>query len=124
MTAEGAGLGRVEGMAVFVDGCIPGDKVQACLTKVKKNYAQADLVSVPEESEDRIEPACPYSEVCGGCTLQSMSYEAQLALKHKQVEDKIRRLGGIENPKVNDTVGQWYVEGDEVYEPFKYRNKG
>ncbi|MBQ0004663.1 MAG: 23S rRNA (uracil(1939)-C(5))-methyltransferase RlmD [Clostridiales bacterium] len=125
MTAEGAGLGRVDGMAVFVDGCIPGDKVQAEVTKAKKNFAQAKCVAVLEESEDRIQSACPYSERCGGCQLQEMDYSAQLKLKHKQVKDKLERLGGLENPVVNDTVGQWYEDEDgKVYEPFKYRNKG
>lgn len=125
MTAEGAGLGRVDGMAVFVDGCIPGDKVQAEITKAKKNFAQAKCLAVLEGSEDRIAPACPHSSRCGGCTFQEMNYKAQLELKQKQVKDKLERLGGLADPQVNDIVGQWYTdENGEVYEPFKYRNKG
>ncbi len=125
MTAEGAGLGRVDGMAVFVEGCIPGDKVQAEITKAKKNFAQAKCLAVLEESPDRIQAACPYNDRCGGCALQEMSYAAQLELKRKQVKDKIERLGGISDPVVNETVGQWYTdENGDTYEPFKYRNKG
>ncbi len=125
ITAEGAGVGRVDGMAVFVDGCLPGDKVQAEVTKAKKSFAQAKCVSILEESHDRIQPACPYASRCGGCQLQEMSYEAQLAIKRKQVKDKLERLGGLESPVVRETVGQWYTDdAGETYEPFKYRNKG
>lgn len=125
MTGEGAGLGRVDGMAVFVDGAIVGDKVQAEITKAKKNFAQAKCVAILEESPDRIEAACPYADRCGGCQMQEINYKTQLKLKQKQVKDKLERLGGVENPKVNDIVGQWYEdENGEVYEPFKYRNKG
>ncbi len=116
LTSEGAGLGRVDGLAVFVPNTIPGDRVRAGITKLKKNYAEAKLISLLEPSEDRIEPACPYADKCGGCALQNMDYAAQLKLKQKQVRNKLERIGGIDAPTVRETIG--------MDEPYKYRNKG
>lgn len=115
MNLEGKGIGRIEGMAVFVDGAVVGDVVKAELTKLKKNYAFGRLTEILEPSAHRIEPSCNYSKDCGGCSLQALNYEEQLKLKKKMVEDKLIRIGGIENPVVHDTIG--------MDKPWRYRNK-
>ena len=115
MSNEGQGIGRIEGMAVFVDGAIVGDVVKTELTKLKKNYAFGRLTEIVEPSADRIEPSCNYAKECGGCSLQAMSYESQLKLKKKMIEDRLTRLGGIDNPIVHDTIG--------MKSPLRYRNK-
>ena len=115
MTQEGAGLGKDNGLAIFVRGAVLGDLVECEITKVKKNYAFGKLTEIIEPSPDRIEPECEYTGLCGGCQLNSLDYEAQLYLKEKQVRDKLTRLGGLENPKVNPTVG--------MENPYRYRNK-
>ena len=58
---------------------------------------------------------CEYSSQCGGCPYSNLSYEAQLALKEKQVRDKLVRLGGILEPEMESIIG--------MEEPFRYRNK-
>lgn len=115
MSTEGQGIGRVEGLAVFVDEAIVGDVVKVELTKLKKNYALGRLVEILEPSKQRIEPACIYAEDCGGCSLQSLNYKEQLKLKRKMVKDKLIRIGGIENPVVHDTI--------DMDDPWRYRNK-
>jgi 23S rRNA (uracil1939-C5)-methyltransferase len=115
MSNEGQGIGRVEGMAVFVEGAIPGDVIKTRLTKVKKNYAFGHLEEILQPSPNRVEAVCPSAGICGGCSLQTMSYEGQLALKKKMVKDKLIRIGGLENPRVLDTIG--------MDRPFYYRNK-
>lgn len=116
MSNEGQGIGRADGMAVFVPGAVPGDLVTVELTKVKKTYAFSRLVQVDEPSADRIEALCRYyTQGCGGCGMGQLSYEGQLELKRKQIYDKLVRLGGVEKPKVNDMIG--------MDEPFQYRNK-
>lgn len=115
MSTEGQGIGRIEGMAVFVDGAVVGDVVKAELTKLKKNYAFGRLTEILEPSVQRVNPACGYAQECGGCTLQAMSYESQLAWKRKMVADKLVRIGGIEDPLVHDTIG--------MGAPWRYRNK-
>lgn len=125
ISGDGAGIGKLEGMAVFVDGCMPGDRVRAEITKAKKNYAIASLKKILEASAKRISPSCPYYKKCGGCTFQEYDYDAQLELKAKQVKDKLIRIGGIEDPLVRDIIGQKAVGEDGTeYVPFKYRNKG
>ncbi|MGI6747544.1 MAG: 23S rRNA (uracil(1939)-C(5))-methyltransferase RlmD [Anaerovoracaceae bacterium] len=115
MSTEGQGIGRVEGLAVFVDGAIVGDVVLAEIIKLKKNYALGRLVEIIEPSKQRIEPACRYAKDCGGCSLQSLDYKGQLKLKKKMVEDKLTRIGGIQNPVVHDIIG--------MEKPWRYRNK-
>ena len=112
---EGQGIGKADGFAVFVKNTVLGDVVDAELTKVKKNYAFGRVVEIVEESELRQEPICQYAGQCGGCAFQKMTYEGQLELKKKQIVDKLVRLGGLEDPKVNDAIG--------MEEPFRYRNK-
>ncbi len=115
MSGEGKGIGKAQGFAVFVDNCILGDEINVELTKVKKNYGFGRIVEIIEPSPERITPSCPYDGVCGGCQYGGLDYSAQLKLKEKQVRDKLIRLGALENPKVNPTVG--------MDEPFRYRNK-
>ena len=115
LNREGDGFGRTEGMAVFVPGTVPGDKVQAVCTESKKNFAKAKILSMLEPSKDRVVPFCTYASTCGGCTLQNMSYEAQLALKEKWIKDALLRIGGIEDPNVLTIM--------PMEEPFRYRNK-
>ncbi|QOX65660.1 23S rRNA (uracil(1939)-C(5))-methyltransferase RlmD [Anoxybacterium hadale] len=115
MSHEGQGIGRIEGLAVFVDGAVVGDVVKAELTKLKKSYAFGRLTEILTPSEYRVSAACEYFGSCGGCSLQSMSYEGQLKLKQKLVKDKLTRIGGLENPLVRDTIGM------DV--PENYRNK-
>ena len=106
MLDDGRAFGRCEGLAVFVSGGgVPGDLVRAEVIKQKKNSAEAQLLEITEASTERAESECPYFRQCGGCTLQEMSYEAQLSLKRDQVKAKLERLGGLNGPKVNDCIG-------------------
>lgn len=117
MSDQGQGIGRADGMAVFVQNAVVGDVVRVQLTKVKKNYAFGNLLEVVEPSVHRISPICQdgFASGCGGCSLARLDYEGQLILKKKQVRDKLIRIGGLKDPVVNDIIG--------MEEPFFYRNK-
>jgi 23S rRNA (uracil1939-C5)-methyltransferase len=115
MTTEGQGVGRSNGLAVFVKGAVVGDVIRAELTKVKKNYAFGRLLELVEPSPERIEPLCPHMGDCGGCPYGALSYEGQLAVKEKQVRDKLIRLGHVTDPTVRPMAA--------MAEPFRYRNK-
>ncbi len=91
----GKGVGRAEGLAIFVPFVVTGERVTARLTKKKKNFAEAELLSVDEPSPDRVEPRCPYFGACGGCAYQHIRYDRQLAIKSAQVEQTLRRLGRL-----------------------------
>ncbi len=106
MLDDGRAFGRCEGCAVFVSGgAVPGDRVWAKVTKVKKSSAEAALAEIVEPSPDRVAAECPYFGQCGGCAMQELSYDAQKRLKTEQVRAKLKRLGGIDEPKVNECVG-------------------
>ena len=112
---SGEGVGRYEGLTIFVPGGVPGDMLSAKVIEVKKNYARAVLVEVLEPSPDRVAPPCPVVGECGGCQLQHVSYDAQLRLKHQQVADAIVRLGKLEGVTIHPTLG--------MNDPWHYRNK-
>lgn len=95
MSSEGVGLGRYEGMAVFVSGTAVGDLVLAHIIKVKSRYAIGKLVEVIKPSEHRKEVDCAAFKSCGGCAFRHITYDSELSLKQKVVEDAINRIGGI-----------------------------
>ena len=105
MLDDGRAFGRYEGCAVFAQGGVPGDRIRARITKAKKSSAEAVLTEIVDPSPDRVKAQCPYAGECGGCTLQELSYEAQKRLKTGQVLSKLTRLGGLDDPKVNDIIG-------------------
>ena len=76
-SANGSGVGRYEGMAIFVPATAPGDEITAHILKVKKTYAFAKVESVDKPSPDRIEPECPVYLRCGGCAFSHMDYAAE-----------------------------------------------
>ncbi len=111
----GAGLGKYEGLSVFVHGTMPGDRVKAAFTRIKENFAEADLIEIVKPSSDRVCPRCKYANVCGGCDFQFMPYEKQLEIKKQQVMDSFERIGKIYDPPVAEIIG--------CKETFYYRNK-
>jgi 23S rRNA (uracil1939-C5)-methyltransferase len=91
----GEGVGRVDGYVVFVPGGIPGDRLQVRLEQARSRFGRGVIVAIETPSPHRVEAPCPYFGRCGGCRLQHVAYETQLALKTKQVADCLARLGGL-----------------------------
>jgi 23S rRNA (uracil1939-C5)-methyltransferase len=102
---KGKGIGKIDGLAVFVPNTAPGDRVKARIIKKKKNYLEGKLLEVLEEGPNRIEPRCQHAQHCGGCNWQHVSYENQLAFKQEQVQDHMHRIGGLTHLEVNKTIG-------------------
>ena len=113
--SNGEGVGRVENFTVFVDGALPGETVTARITFVKKQYATGRLEKVQNPSEHRVKPPCSVYAECGGCQLQHLSYEGQLAEKRQQVQDAVERIGKLKDIPILPTLG--------ADEPWAYRNK-
>ncbi len=112
---EGKSIARLDGLVVFVQGGVPGDDVRVKLTKIKKQFLEADVVEVLKKSSLRVEPRCKYFGTCGGCKWQYVDYKAQLDFKRQHVVDALERIGGFQNVVVNPTVG-----AEDIY---FYRNK-
>lgn len=94
-TAEGNGVGRHEGMAVFVPLTAAGDIARVLIVKVKKSFAYGKLLELVRKAESRIESDCAVFSRCGGCALRHISYGAECEVKRSRVEECIRRIGGI-----------------------------
>ena len=110
IAAGGDGVGRSEGMAVFVPRTAPGDVALVRLTRARR-FARGELVSLEQASQSRVDAPCPHytNDRCGGCQIQHLAYEAQLAAKSSIVGDALRRIGRrqVENPIVEPSDGQW-----------------
>ena len=105
MTDDGKGLGRLSGLAIFVAGAVPGDKVSTRITRLKKRYALAETITLLEASAVRVQPPCPYYKDCGGCSMLELSYDEQLHIKRKNIITKLERIGALEDPTVREVVG-------------------
>lgn len=112
--SQGEGIGRHNGMAVFVPAAAPGDKIEARLLKVKKNLAYAKIESITDPSADRMDSGCAAYPQCGGCAYRHITYEAECRAKEQRVTDAMRRIGGI------DITPERFVACDTTD---RYRNK-
>ncbi len=94
IAAGGDGVGRTEGMVVFVPRTAPGDVATVRLARSKR-FARGELVSLEAPSSDRVTPSCPHytADRCGGCQLQHLSYDGQLRAKGMIIADALRRIG-------------------------------
>jgi len=97
---EARGVGRVDGKVVFVEGALPGERVTAQLIKKKSSYNTARAVSVERSSWMRVEPRCRYFNVCGGCAMQHVSPDAQVAIKQRLLEDAFAHIGDIKPEQI------------------------
>ncbi|CCO09321.1 23S rRNA (uracil(1939)-C(5))-methyltransferase RlmD [Desulforamulus hydrothermalis] len=111
----GEGVGRHENLAVFVPDVLPGERVRISITQVKKTYARGKVKEILHPAPYRVVPQCPASHQCGGCQLQHLNYQAQLAQKREMVQAALTRLGGLGGVEVNPTLG--------MADPWHYRNK-
>src|SRR3954462_422344 len=83
----GNGVARLDGYVVFVRRGLPGDRVRARGTKVKRDSAEALTTEVLAPGPQRVEAPCAHYPACGGCRFQDLDYEAQVAAKESQVRE-------------------------------------
>ena len=119
ISTEGEGIGKVNGYPFFIKDTIIGDQVELRAIKLKKNYGYGRLEKVITPSPFRVTPSCCFHRQCGGCQIQAMSYEQQLAFKHNKVRNNLLRIGGF-GPEELDRIMEPIVGMEE---PFRYRNK-
>lgn len=114
LTHDGAGVAKIDGYPLFIAGGLPNETVEVHVLKTLKNYGFAKLKNIVEPSPFRIEAPCPVFYECGGCQLQHMTYEGQLAWKENMVRNVMKRIGKIDAPVLP-------VKGMD--KPWEYRNK-
>ncbi|HEY6053658.1 MAG TPA: 23S rRNA (uracil(1939)-C(5))-methyltransferase RlmD, partial [Gaiellaceae bacterium] len=111
----GNGVARHEGFVVFVRRGLPGDRVRARVTKVKRGFAEALATEVLAAGPNHVAAPCAHYPACGGCRFQDLAYDVQVEAKASQVREALRRIGGIAEPPLEPIV-----PAEEV---FHYRNK-
>ena len=117
LSSEGDGIGRLNGLTLFVKRTVPGDRVKAQIIRLKKTYGYAKLLQILSGSESRVRPECPVAQRCGGCQIMQMSYSAQLAAKETKVRDALTRIGGLDLQDVD------FAPILGMDDPHRYRNK-
>ncbi len=93
-TAEGQGVARIEGCAVFLPNAIAGEKYRVRIEKVGKTWAAGKIVEILEKSPHRVNRECPVAKLCGGCDFWHMDYEEESRLKADRVKQCLNRIGG------------------------------
>ena len=116
---DGEGIGKANGYTLFVKDAVIGDTVEARITKCRKTYGYARVEKVVTPSSFRAEPKCSLYRQCGGCQIQAMRYDRQLAFKQDKVRNNLIRIGGFDAEYI-DAVTEPIVGMDE---PWHYRNK-
>jgi len=104
-----------DGIVCFVPYCVPGDIVDLQVTRKKHSFMEARVARLIQPSPLRCDAVCQHYGTCGGCKWQILPYEEQKRWKRQQVEDNLRRIGHIELPEIQPTLGSAKIYG--------YRNK-
>lgn len=113
-SSDGYGVGRYDGIAVFVPLTTEGDVARVKILKVKKSYAYGKMIELLTPSQSRKEPDCDVFSQCGGCVYRHINYEKECEIKSAKVENNIRRIGGY------DLKPQQIIKANRIC---RYRNK-
>ena len=113
--SKGEGVGKHEGLILFVEKALPGDVIEAEITKLTPRYGFAKLKRIETPSPDRIEAPCPLVSTCGSCQIQSLAYSAQLRWKEQKVRSAFARIAHLPDASIEPILG--------METPFYYRNK-
>lgn len=96
LTHDGRGIGRWQGRTVFVEGGLPGEQVTARVVRARSKLIEARLERLLQASAERREPACRYTELCGGCSLQHMPRQTQLQIKQQALAQQLQHFAGLQ----------------------------
>ena len=110
----GAGVARIDGRVVFVQGALMGESCEAQILKVTRSAAFARVRRLISPSPHRLTPDCPYFPRCGGCVFRHMEYAEEMQLKCRRVQDALTRIGGSD-VRVEELLGASTIQ--------RYRNK-
>ncbi|WP_226611281.1 23S rRNA (uracil(1939)-C(5))-methyltransferase RlmD [Marinobacter nauticus] len=96
LSHDGRGIARADGKTQFVDGALPGETVMAKMVSTRSRFDELRTTEVLEAAPDRQQPPCEFADLCGGCSLQHMSADAQIRFKEKTLREHFAHFGGIE----------------------------
>lgn len=110
----GRGISKIDNKIIFVENAIPNEEVEINIINNKKKYIEAEVNKYINISKERIDPKCPYYDICGGCNIMHLNYKSQLTFKNNKIKNIVSKyLNG--NIKINNIIAS--------KEQFFYRNK-
>ena len=138
LSHEGRGVAHIDGKAVFISGALPGEKVTFIYTSQNRSHDEGKIEEVLTASPDRVEPKCVHYAICGGCSLQHLSSDAQIKYKQQSMLDGLKHLGKVEpeeifEPMTGDAWGyrrkarlgvKFVYKKDKVLVGFRERHGG
>ena len=90
---------RADGKVVFIEGALPGERVQVQVSRKKNQWEQGQMTALSRESSQRVRPGCPHfglhAGACGGCKMQHLHPAAQVAVKQRVLEDNLWHLAKV-----------------------------
>ena len=95
LSHDGRGIARPHGKTTFIDGALPGETVQVQYTSTRGKFDEARTLAVTLPSPERVTPPCAHADRCGGCSLQHLGSDAQLALKQRMLAEQLQHFGGL-----------------------------
>lgn len=114
LSHDGRGITHINGKVTFISRALPGEEVMFRYTSKRGKFDEGDTVEVLKASPQRIEPRCPHFGVCGGCSLQHLSPEDQIAAKQERLLENLTHLGKVSPDTVLPPL---------TAEPWGYRRK-
>ena len=104
LSHEGRGVTHIDGKAIFISGALPGEKITFIYTSKRRSHDEGKIEEVLEASPDRVEPKCQHYAICGGCSLQHLSSEAQIQYKQNSMLESLKHLGDVEPQEVFEPI--------------------
>lgn len=95
LSHDGRGIAHIEGKTLFIEGALPGEDVTCLYTEKRSKFDSARTIEVHSQSEQRVEPDCAHSDICGGCSLQHMASPSQIELKQSVLLEQLGHFGGL-----------------------------
>jgi len=92
---EGRGVAHHDGKVIFIDGALVGEKVTYQTKRRKNSYEVAEVETVLQQSNQRVTPKCPHFGMCGGCSMQHLDVQGQVAAKQRMLEDNLWHIGRV-----------------------------
>jgi len=108
LSDEGRGIAQVDGRTVFIDQALPGERVMFKYTRLTSKIAEGRAIEVLKASELRVEPRCAVFDMCGGCSLQHMSSQSQIAHKQQTLVEQLAHNGVVCDHVIDPLTGPEY----------------
>ncbi|HPY40572.1 MAG TPA: 23S rRNA (uracil(1939)-C(5))-methyltransferase RlmD, partial [Thiolinea sp.] len=138
LTLEGKGVARVNGKTVFIEGALPEEKVAFRYTSYKANYDEGRVETVLSASPNRVEPKCQHFAICGGCSWQHISLDAQILYKQQILLDNLLHIGKVQPVNIFEPLtadgwayrrkarlgARWVRKKQQVLVGFREKNGG